>query len=270
MDDVLVLVRDCEAWQPHVRYAASLAAQLNGSINGMFVLPPAIPMPANASAAFAQEIVEIYREEEARALRAGESFARWAATKGVKRSTWCVAQGVPAEALEAAANWHDLVVLKAHNEPFGDGVLETGSAIVRAGLPCIVVPSGIDRARLDTIAIAWNGSLRSARAAHAALSLLPRAKRVAILRVGNANRAEDESRIGLDDFLRWHRLRCERIDLDADKRNAGAALLDGAMRISADLLVLGAYGHGRFSEWVFSGVTRHVLQHVALPLFMRH
>jgi len=34
--------------------------------------------------------------------------------------------------------------------------------------------------------------------------------------------------------------------------------------------VMGAYGRARFSEWIFGGATRHVLEHARLPLFMRH
>ena len=102
MGDVLVLVRDCEAWQPHVRYAADLAAKLHCSINGIFVSPSAIPVPADASPAFAQEIIEIYREECERAQHAGPAFARWAAGQGIRHATWRIANGSPAEALEVA------------------------------------------------------------------------------------------------------------------------------------------------------------------------
>jgi nucleotide-binding universal stress UspA family protein len=128
----------------------------------------------------------------------------------------------------------------------------------------------MDKANLETIAIAWNGSTQSARAVHAALPLLQQARRIAILRVDDADAAGEVDRIEPDEFLRRHGLRCEHFDLQGRADDAGAALLAGAARIFADMLVLGAYGTGRFSEWIFGGVTRHVLQHVALPLFMRH
>lgn len=270
MDDVLVLVRDCETWQPHVRYAADLAAKLHGSLNGIYVSPSAIPVPADASAAFAQEIVEIYREEASRALRADVPFARWTERQGIPHSSWHVAKGSPVEVLEAVANWHDLMVLKAYPEPFGDTILETGAALVRVGLPCIIVPPATDKARLDTIAIAWNGSPQAARAVHDALPLLRQASRIVIIRAKRPDVAWGEERINAVRFLEQHQLRCEHLDLDADEHEAGAAILAGAARLSADLLVLGAYGRVRFSEWMFGGVTRHVLQHTALPLFMRH
>ena len=270
MDDVLVLVGNCGTWQPHVRYAARLAAKLHGSLNGIHVAPSAIPVPTDASAAFSREIIEIFREETELALRAETPFKQWGRREGIEHSTWRVARGSPAEVLESAAKWHDLVILEAHAESFGGDILETGSAIVRVDLPCVVVPRGMDKANLDTIAIAWNGSIQSARAVHAALPLLQQARRIAILRVDDADATGAIDRIEPDEFLGRHGLRCEHFDMRGRADDAGAALLAGAAQIFADLLVLGAYGTGRFSEWIFGGVTRHVLQHVTLPLFMRH
>jgi nucleotide-binding universal stress UspA family protein len=43
-----------------------------------------------------------------------------------------------------------------------------------------------------------------------------------------------------------------------------------AARTGAGLIVLGAYGHSRLREWVFGGVTRHLLGRSGIPcLFSR-
>jgi nucleotide-binding universal stress UspA family protein len=52
--------------------------------------------------------------------------------------------------------------------------------------------------------------------------------------------------------------------------DVGAAVLAAAGDVGAGLLVMGAYGHTRFREWVLGGVTRHVLAHAALPVLLRH
>ena len=36
------------------------------------------------------------------------------------------------------------------------------------------------------------------------------------------------------------------------------------------MLVAGGYGHSRLREMFFSGVTRHVVSHAELPLFLVH
>ena len=39
---------------------------------------------------------------------------------------------------------------------------------------------------------------------------------------------------------------------------------------SIDLLVMGAYGHSRLREWALGGVTRHILAHMTVPVFLSH
>ena len=39
---------------------------------------------------------------------------------------------------------------------------------------------------------------------------------------------------------------------------------------SADLIVMGAYGHSRFRETVFGGTTRRMLTETRTPLLMAH
>jgi nucleotide-binding universal stress UspA family protein len=40
--------------------------------------------------------------------------------------------------------------------------------------------------------------------------------------------------------------------------------------MSADLLVVGAYGHSRLREFVLGGVTRRLLREMTLPVLMSH
>lgn len=47
-------------------------------------------------------------------------------------------------------------------------------------------------------------------------------------------------------------------------------ILRTAHQLGADLLVMGAYAHGEWREAIFGGVTRYMLAHADLPLFMRH
>ena len=47
-------------------------------------------------------------------------------------------------------------------------------------------------------------------------------------------------------------------------------LLSRAADLDADLIVMGGYGHGRTREWLFGGVTRHLLAHMTMPTLMSH
>jgi len=50
--------------------------------------------------------------------------------------------------------------------------------------------------------------------------------------------------------------------------DTGRVLLSQAASFGADLLVMGAYGHSRLSEWIFGGVTKTVLREAELPVLM--
>jgi len=47
-------------------------------------------------------------------------------------------------------------------------------------------------------------------------------------------------------------------------------LLNYAADLSADLLVVGGYGHSPVRELVLGGVTRELLRHMTLPVLMSH
>jgi nucleotide-binding universal stress UspA family protein len=46
------------------------------------------------------------------------------------------------------------------------------------------------------------------------------------------------------------------------------ALRQHAVDISADLVVMGAYGHSRLRERIFGGVTKSMIDEAALPILM--
>ena len=52
--------------------------------------------------------------------------------------------------------------------------------------------------------------------------------------------------------------------------SVGDEILSRLADESADLLVLGAYGHSRFREFVFGGVTRHIARHMTAPTLFSH
>ena len=273
MRDLIVLVQDCRSWRPYVGYAADVAAHLHASLSGIYVSPEAMPIPDTASPALTSEIIEIHREERERARRAAAPFQQWAAERGVRRCAWRVTDGPLALALESAAKWYDALVLEQDRDGSREYTGDIGQILVRTNLPCFVVPPEAGKARLDTIAIAWNGSSESVRALHASLPLLRKATRIVLI-CGQRNEPFAEPRwnpqIDVVEYLAWQGLQAERVNIDVDSEHAGPAILAQAERVSADLLVLGAYGRTRFSEWFLGGVTRHVLQHAKLPLFMRH
>ncbi|HXR63589.1 MAG TPA: universal stress protein [Rudaea sp.] len=272
MNDILALVGDIRAWGANVKYAANVAAMLECALTGAYILPPCPPSYDFAPPSLASEIIEICRGQFDVAVRAGKDFSAWAAGNDVPSNSWHIAEGSPIDVIASAANWHDLAVLE-RGESFS--WIEAGQALLAVDIPCLVVPEQFEEFRLDTIAVAWNGSAQSARAVHSSLPLLRRASMVVLIDgshieplAGTGVGAGPARNIEL--YLAGHDIKVTRTRIDADAAHAGEQILDAASDGAADLLVMGAYGRARFSEWIFGGATRHVLEHARLPLFMRH
>lgn len=273
--DILVYADSFETWSPGVHYAARLAASVSGALTAAYVYPtPNYMMPAYGAPALLSEIVEQTRRIERESLAAKERFVAWARAQGVARASWQVAEGFLPETLAHLGNWHDLLVLERSGALPWESPADLGALVVQSHMPCLIVPPGEhDAAKMDCIAVAWNGAPEGLRAAHAAMPLLEKARRVVLL---CGQRRDPLSEIGwrppfdVFDYLRRHGIEPERREIKSADSGAGEALLDAAAAAKADLLVMGAYGRSRFSEWVFGGATRHVLEHAALPVLMRH
>ena len=279
MSDVLVRAEHLDRWDAGVTTAARLAAALRGGLTAVHVVPIGIPPlspydPGLLAATAALEVSRQMREAEARAAE----FTAWASSMGAKDPVWLTAAGDAAQALTRVAAWHDMLVARvdaADDDPWAHpgGV---GRMILSTRLPTLVLPAGADAATdvaFAIAAVAWNATPESARALHAALPLLERAQRVVILDGGSAQPPVMMPPLDLAHWTARHLPNAERRTLGhiGDGGEAtGAALLAAARESGADLLVMGAYGHTRLSEWVLGGVTRHLLSNTRIPLLMRH
>lgn len=273
MYDILAPTRESRGWQCNVEYATRLAALFDGSVTGLYHIPPPFVMPDIAVPSLAAEIVEICRAEADSAQRAERPFAEWARTLGAHAGRWQVAEGGELAVLQAAAKWHDAIVFERgyEHDTGASAFAALGAAVLHSGLPCIVLPTAQRRPRLGSIAIGWKGSAEATRALHAALPLLRRADSIALIHGEEGEGADAEVSLAqAEDHLATHGLKARRLRIAPRPHEAGEALLDTARAIGADLLVMGAYGRTRFGEWLFGGATRHVLRAASLPVFLRH
>jgi nucleotide-binding universal stress UspA family protein len=255
-------------------YAARLASLLDARLTGVYVCPsPMGTMPACDAPQLLAAVIEEIRELESLAYQSAPAFEQRARELGVKKAAWQVAEGHVPDVLAHLGNWHDLLVVgRDAQQPWATPPL-LGSIVLGSHLPCLIVPPGMTQPRLDTIVVAWNGSPEAIRAIHAAGPLLGRANRIVVLR---GQPREQFSEIGwkpefdLARYFEREDLRVQMLDFETTNEEAGASLIAVAESQRADLLVMGAYGRTRFSEWIFGGATRHVLTEASMPVFMRH
>jgi nucleotide-binding universal stress UspA family protein len=146
-------------------------------------------------------------------------------------------------------------------------------AVLQSPRPVLVVPytSRMDRFGEDVL-VAWNDSREAARAIGDAMPLLAQARRVHIRQFARHSDAADgrlERLEALRGWLRHHGVEAE-VRVEVTEVDAGNALLSRAAELGSDLLVMGGYGHARWTERVLGGVTRTVLTSSPLPVVMSH
>lgn len=138
--------------------------------------------------------------------------------------------------------------------------------------PVLLVPyTHLDPLRLQRVLVTWDGSRESIRAMTDALPLLRRAGSVTLAHW--REEADDPRPLErLAGLRRWLALQ----GVSAETRGevtvlaVGDALLNAASDLSADLIVMGAYGHARWAERLFGGVSRTLLQSMTVPVLMSH
>lgn len=270
--DILIHLRRVDAATPAGHVGLALAKRLSAWATGLHVVPiaPTAFASPEAVALYVNEADSLYRD----ALRAEPIWRAQLDAHGVE-GEWQVAQGDTIESLCHASRWSDLVVMERPqlnpDAPTGWGLVSR--TVFGAAAPVLVVPETAKCATVGTtIVVAWNKSREATLAIHGALPLLRHADRVVVLE-GDAT----ENPFGLRylpkfDLRAWLARRgvdAEFRAFDAGKER-GAALLDAARGANGDLLVMGAWGHSRITEFVLGGTTRHLFQYSDLPLLVAH
>jgi nucleotide-binding universal stress UspA family protein len=165
----------------------------------------------------------------------------------------------------------DLIVLSAPNQNYQPDIARAfiGEIALLAAAPVLTIPLDLEEFDVSgPVLAAWNGSLEATRTIRSNIGLLQKASEVHLVSVGQAMlRGFDavESKayfalLGLD---------VEVSDI-AREGSTTESLLQKAAEIGASYILLGAYGHSRFREAIFGGVTRAMLSQDRFPLILHH
>jgi nucleotide-binding universal stress UspA family protein len=144
---------------------------------------------------------------------------------------------------------------------------------MHTGTPALVVPYAGTFADVgQSVVIAWNATRESTRAVRDALPLLRRARDVHLMCFYRAHDARQVSRLELNDAQQWlirHGVEAH-VHQEIVEADVGEVLLSRACDLSADLIVMGGYGHSRMAEWLLGGVTRRLLAQMTVPVILSH
>lgn len=258
-----------------LRLADELAQRFDATARALFAATAAeVLMPFGDTPEYSMAAVRAEFEADRR-QRARAAFDA-ARAQGRGRLQWAElppSAGMPAFVQQAL--YADLLVL-GQRLPRGDDMPDVPadfveSVLVASGRPAIVVPHiGLPETVGRNVLVAWKETREAARAVSAALPLLQAADAVHVLVGAERADAGASASSSIEDWLGHHGVKPKLHRFDAGAADAGDLLLSEAAARSADLLVMGCYGHARAREWMLGGASRTVLQTMTLPVLMAH
>lgn len=271
--DLAVHVDHSSQCQVGLDMAVALAQRCEAHLTGVYV--DSVPMAPELMAMSAAPVLmdTIAQEETERADKARKRFDDTLATSSV-RSSFRRGSGPRFVALSTHARYADLIILAQDDESASTVGGFADFVVMDCGRPVLMVPFIGAAMPVDgTVVVAWNGTRESARAVNDALPLLSLAKQVEVLVIEpDDTPLYDAALPGADlcEHLARHGLQVEAKVLRGASSSPGDQLLSHVADVSANLVVMGAYGHSRLREMVLGGVTRHMLQHMTVPVMMSH
>jgi nucleotide-binding universal stress UspA family protein len=275
---ILVHCNDRRRIETLLAPAASLAETFQSHLTGISVVPPVVIVPAPA--ALGPPIIvdahcELYRADNPAMRVAFETATRGRGFVSEWRDDDAGAFGV-ADCVLPYAHAADLVVASQTDRewPGSDRLDIADRLAMESGRPVLIVPNAGAHPHIGKrVLVAWNGRREAARAVFDALPLLRGAKDVRVVWVNpqsGRGRALDIPAADICTALARHGVGCRATEEVAHRSGVGEALIACAREMSADLLVMGCYGHTRLREFVFGGASRHVLSHMPIPVLMSH
>jgi nucleotide-binding universal stress UspA family protein len=274
--DIMVHLDGSSEDEIRLEHGQFLASAGRAQLIGLFTnqlpdLTVAMPMDGGAAA------IQILTELQDQAMRDGDAKAKWL------KQRWADLQ-VPSELRRLDESFGVLtgkVVKQARcadlfiaTRPYGEAKSAAWPDLVEAvlfgsGRAMLIVPPGQHRqGPFETVLVAWNGSRESARALREGLGFIEQASRTVVLVVDPPT--DGMPCADLKAHLAHHNVVAEVVTAGSEDRPIAEIILEEARRISADLVIMGAYGHTRLREQVFGGATRDMLTTSESPILVAH
>ncbi|HMK40695.1 MAG TPA: universal stress protein [Methyloceanibacter sp.] len=274
LNDIVVYVDSAEATEARVDFAVALAKDHDAHLRGIAFAPTAL-LPlygADVGLADMSEVLEGVKAQGEAALEAFKARAEAAGVSVEGRLMQGMSEEFPRD-FACAARHVDLAIIGQPRN--GDPLLGQYALVERclfaSGRPVIIVPAVTEKVIVTgTVVAAWDGSAEAARAFNDALTFLKRPSRVVLL-VGTAEKGGEQPEV--DDMvahLKRRGVAGEVVRFSTGEGDIGKTILAKAKELHADMIVMGAFHHSRWREFILGGVTLTMLEEATIPLLMAH
>ena len=184
----------------------------------------------------------------------------------------------PSASVARHARSSDLVIVSQFNRDDVEAAHETEfveQMLLTAGRPVLVLPSsGHFPVVGDRALYCWDGSREAARALSDAAPALRLASHLVVLTMDEGGASEPADAVPFEDLATYcvaHGMPApDHVRRDIKGVGVGSTILNAAADHSADLIVMGAYGHSKFREWAMGGATASILKSMTVPIMFSH
>lgn len=189
-------------------------------------------------------------------------------------SEWRSDVDLPDEMISREARAADLIVIgPRRRHAYGlQNRADPGDLLMRSGRPILIAPEGQERLDASSVVVAWKDTREARRAVADAMPFLLRAKQVLVVEICDV-KDEEAARFRVADvaeYLSRHGVRASTAVRIQGELTTATTLIDVAGMQEAGLIVAGGFGHTRFREWVFGGVTQELLWYGRVPVLLSH
>lgn len=269
---ILLHLTKSDTQEAFIEVALGLAVQHGAHINAVYAMAPVNP-PTSFMGFVPPEFIErSIEEEKQRAVAATLSFKTLADRAKISYETH-QEDGYAVNVLNKHAPAADLVIV-AQVDQDDDLTAQyqflNDELVVSCSKPILIVPySGKYRDFGKHVLVAWNNTHESARALQYALPFLKLADKVTLLSINPASDQTNQNSAILA-YLNRHQIKADLKVSHWKDVSVGNAMLDSLVDLSADMIVMGAYGHSRIREMILGGATKEVLEQMTAPVLFAH
>jgi nucleotide-binding universal stress UspA family protein len=258
------------------KFAASVAATVGAHLTGLaFRYEPLMPLMVDMYGV-PPEMLESQRDENERAVKAAiasfNAAVRGSAVASAAHALDAPVAGTPDMLGQIARRFDLSIIAQPRPEEPALARLLLEAALFESGRPVLVMPyiqtAGL---QLDRVLVGWDGSRSAARAIGDGMAFLRKAKRCEIVIVsGEPAKSDELPGADIAHHLARHDVKVEVNRIASREIDVASTILSHAADASADLLVMGGYGHSRMREFILGGVTRGIVAAMTVPTLLSH
>jgi nucleotide-binding universal stress UspA family protein len=249
--------------EARLEIAAQLAERFGAAVIGVTAAELSPPLYF-ADGAPAQKLIDQGRAAVKNRIAELEGEFRAAIQNRAAEVEWRSAEDFPTRYIVQQARACDIIVVgEAARGVLADPFTQINPSdlVIQTGRPLLVVPEDCNWLDLRSVLVAWKDTVEARRAISDALPLLLRSTEITVAEIieDETDRAAALSRVG--DVVAWlsrHGVQAS-AQVPEQRGDAATQLERIAADVGAGVVIAGAYGHSRLSEWILGGVTRRLV-----------